>query len=93
MNGFYRQLTEILKRHGFYFLRPGKGDHEIWGNDKIQRPVDRNSRSRHTANQILKQFGIKEKNLEEVKYDNRLDSLFCRLPCIDCGDSYPSALG
>lgn len=61
MNGFYRQLTAILKRHGFYFLRPGKGDHEIWGNDKIQRPVDRNSRSRHTANQVLKQFGINEK--------------------------------
>lgn len=57
----YKQLTEILKRHGYRFLRPGKGDHEIWGNDRIQRPVDRNSRSRYTANAILKQFGISER--------------------------------
>lgn len=61
MNGFYRQLTAILKRYGFRFLRQGKGDHEIWGNDQIQRPVDRNSRSRFTANAILRQFGIKER--------------------------------
>lgn len=61
MNGFYKHLTEILKRNGFRFLRPGRGDHEIWGNGKIQRPVDRNSRSRHTANAVLKQFGLKDR--------------------------------
>lgn len=61
MNGFYKQLIAILKQHGFRFIRSGKGDHEIWGNDKLQRPVDRNSRSRHTANAILRQFGIKER--------------------------------
>ena len=61
MNGFYKQLVAILKRYGFRFIRQGRGDHEIWGNDQIERPVDRNSRSRHTANAILKQFVIKEK--------------------------------
>ncbi len=61
MNGFYKQLTEILRRHGFRLLRSGKGDHEVWGNEKLKLTVDRNGRSRHTANSILRQFGIKEK--------------------------------
>ena len=45
MNGFYKQLIAILKQNGFRYIRQGKGDHEIWGNGKIERPVDRNSRS------------------------------------------------
>lgn len=61
MNGFYKQLIAILKQHGFRYIRQGKGDHEIWGNGKIERPVDRNSRSRHTANSVLKQCGINKK--------------------------------
>jgi hypothetical protein len=61
MNGYYKQLTEILRKYGFRCIRKGKGDHEIWGNGKVARPVDRNSRSRHTANEVLKQCGIKEK--------------------------------
>jgi hypothetical protein len=61
MNGFYKQLKEILKRHGFQIIRQGRGDHQIWGNGKVQCPVDRNCRSRHTANAVLKQCGIDEK--------------------------------
>lgn len=61
MSGYYQQLTAILKRHGFRFIRQGKGDHEIGGNGTIERPVDRNSRSRHTANAVLKQCGISER--------------------------------
>jgi len=32
MNGYYKQLIEILKRYGGYFVRNGRGDHEIWSN-------------------------------------------------------------
>ncbi len=29
MNGYYKLVTEILKQHGYYLLRQGKGAHEI----------------------------------------------------------------
>lgn len=61
MNGFYKQLTEILKRYGFRFLRSGKGDHEIWGSGTISVTVDRNTRSRFTANKVLKDAQIPER--------------------------------
>ena len=35
MNGYYKQLTEILRKYGFRCIRKGKGDHEIWGNGKV----------------------------------------------------------
>lgn len=61
MNGYYKQLIKILKNYNIHFIRNGKGDHEIWGNGTTSQPVDRNCRSRFTANAILKNFGIKEK--------------------------------
>jgi predicted RNA binding protein YcfA (HicA-like mRNA interferase family) len=44
-------------------LRAGKGDHEIWTSPGSDRPivVDGKIMSRHTANAILKQAGIKRK--------------------------------
>jgi predicted RNA binding protein YcfA (HicA-like mRNA interferase family) len=32
-----RILKQILTEHGFYFVRQGKGSHEIWGNDHGMR--------------------------------------------------------
>lgn len=61
--GFYRDIVEILKRHGCHFKRQGPGDHEMWFSPISQRtfPVDRGCMSRHTANQIMKQAGIAHK--------------------------------
>jgi hypothetical protein len=41
-------------------VRPGKGDHEIWYSpiSKINFAVDNGTKSRHTANQSLKQAGL-----------------------------------
>lgn len=61
MEGYYKKLVAILKKYGYYYLRQGKGSHEIWGNEKVAKPVPHNSHNRHTANGILKQFGINEK--------------------------------
>lgn len=63
MAGFYRTLTEILIAHGCYLERPGRGDHEIWFSPINQRrfTVDRGTKSRHTANESLKQAGIDRK--------------------------------
>jgi len=54
------KLKEILRAHGCYFERPGRGDHEIWYSPTTGRrfPVDHAIVSRHTANAVLKQAGI-----------------------------------
>lgn len=53
-------VKEILRAHGCYVERPGKGDHEIWYSPVTQRrfPVDSKILSRHTANGVLRQAGI-----------------------------------
>jgi predicted RNA binding protein YcfA (HicA-like mRNA interferase family) len=35
-----RIFKQLLIQSGFRFIRQGKGDHEIWGNDHITFPVD-----------------------------------------------------
>ena len=59
--GFYTEIVEALKAAGCTFKRQGKGDHEIWYSPITNRniTVDRGVPSRHTANQIMKQAGIK----------------------------------
>ena len=54
------ELKQILRDHGCYFGRQGKGDHEIWYSPITRRyfPVDSKILSRHTANAVLKQAGI-----------------------------------
>nr|WP_244999211.1 type II toxin-antitoxin system HicA family toxin [Chromobacterium subtsugae] len=49
-----------MKEYGCSFDRQGKGDHEIWYSPITQTkfPVDGSIRSRHTANEIMKQAGI-----------------------------------
>jgi predicted RNA binding protein YcfA (HicA-like mRNA interferase family) len=58
MNGFYAQVTALLKDGGFYFVRQGKGSHEIWSNGRLVVSVPSNCKSRHTANSILKDAQI-----------------------------------
>jgi predicted RNA binding protein YcfA (HicA-like mRNA interferase family) len=61
VQGYTKQLKAILREQGWELLRSGKGDHEIWAHPG--RPtslvVDGKIMSRHTANAILKQAGIK----------------------------------
>lgn len=61
MAGYTDQVKVILRRHNCRKDRSGKGDHEIWYSPINGRkfPVDHNIRSRHTANGILKQAGIR----------------------------------
>jgi hypothetical protein len=58
--GFYQELVELLRRAGCTHVRAGKGDHEIWFSPMTQRhfTVDHGSKSRHTANETLKQAGL-----------------------------------
>jgi predicted RNA binding protein YcfA (HicA-like mRNA interferase family) len=53
----YRELVAVLRRHGCFMVRPGKGSHEIWFSPVSGRhvTVPRHARSRHTMNEILKQ--------------------------------------
>ena len=60
VDDYYAQLTRILRRNGCRLVRTGK--HAIWHspiNDQtFSVPA---SRSRHTANEVLKQAGIAER--------------------------------
>jgi hypothetical protein len=60
MGGFTRELKAMLQQAGCRYVRPGKGDHEIWYSPitGISFPVDSDIKSRHTANQALKQAGL-----------------------------------
>ncbi len=60
MPGFTRDVKRALEAAGCYFHRQGRGDHEIWYSPISQRhfTVDGSIRSRHTANETLKQAGL-----------------------------------
>ena len=63
MPSFEREVREALREHGCYLHRQGRGDHEIWYSPITNRKftVDGVIKSRHTANAIMKQAGIKKK--------------------------------
>ncbi len=60
MANFTSKLKKILQEAGCYFVRQGKGDHEIWYSPITKRyfVVDSKIKSRHTANAVLKQAGL-----------------------------------
>lgn len=63
MPTYEREVRKLLKEAGCTFVRQGKGDHEIWSSphSKINFTVDGRIKSRHTANEILKQAGLPKK--------------------------------
>lgn len=63
MAGYTRLVKDMLRKHGCEFLRQGKGDHEVWWNPTTEQKfdVDSDIKSRHTANQIMKQADIDHK--------------------------------
>jgi predicted RNA binding protein YcfA (HicA-like mRNA interferase family) len=60
MAEFYGDLVRILQANGCYLVRTGKGSHEIWfspvSNQNVTVP--RSTKSRHTANDVLKKAGL-----------------------------------
>lgn len=60
MAEYEKLVRNKLKEEGCYFVRRGKGDHDIWFSPitNITFPVDGKIKSRHTANGIMKQAGI-----------------------------------
>jgi len=64
MKDYSKPVKELLDKHGWHFLRHGgKGSHDIWqspcGSKTVS--VNKNMKSRHTANDILNQAGLKER--------------------------------
>lgn len=60
MAEYEKKLRQVLSNHGCYFVRHGKGDHDIWHSpiNGTNVTVDGKIKSRHTANQVLKESGI-----------------------------------
>ncbi|HRG15507.1 MAG TPA: type II toxin-antitoxin system HicA family toxin [Pseudomonadota bacterium] len=60
MEGFSAELKRLLLAAGCQYVRPGKGDHEIWYSPQteLRFVVDAKILSRHTANAVLKQAGL-----------------------------------
>ena len=63
MAEYEKTVRKILNDNGCTFVRHGKGDHDIWYSpiSKIRFTVDTKIKSRHTANAIMKQSGLKYK--------------------------------
>lgn len=61
MNGYYRQLIDLIQANNGYRVGPAKGSHEKWGCNGKVTIVPFNCPSRHTANDILKALKIKHK--------------------------------
>ncbi len=61
MAEYEKKVREQLSRNGCRFIRRGKGDHDIWYSPITNRnfAVDSRIKSRHTANAIMKESGIK----------------------------------
>jgi hypothetical protein len=61
MAEYEKIVRKILSENGCAFVRRGKGDHDIWHSPINNRnvTVDTKIPSRHMANVIMKQCGIK----------------------------------
>jgi len=63
MADYTRALKQYLREAGCRYERQGKGDHVIWYSPitNIRFVVDNHTKSRHTANAVLKQAGLPKK--------------------------------
>lgn len=63
MAEYEKKVREILRANGCRFVRHGRGDHDIWYSPitNTNVTVDGKIKSRFTANEILKQSGIKDR--------------------------------
>ena len=60
MAEYEKKLRAVLKEYGCSFVRHGKGDHDVWYSPHVKKTfaVDSKIKSRHMANEILKQAGV-----------------------------------
>ncbi len=60
MAEYEKLVRKVLSQNGCFFIRHGKGDHDIWYSPITDRSVavDSKIKSRHMSNEILKQSGI-----------------------------------
>jgi hypothetical protein len=60
MADFYPQLVALLVATGCRKIRPGRGSHEISRSPLTERnfTLPKSTKSRHTANEVLKQTGL-----------------------------------
>jgi len=63
MADYTRQVKKLLSDNGCYFVRYGKGDHEIWHSVITNRivVVDGSIKKRSSANKTLKTAGVTQK--------------------------------
>ena len=63
MAEYEKKVRKILSENECEFVRRGKGDHDIWHSSISGKsfPVDGKIKSRHIANAIMKQAGIKHR--------------------------------
>jgi len=61
MNGYEKQVKKFSANTAGNSVRHGKGSHDYWGNGSLSVTVNHNCKSRHTANSIMKDAGIKHK--------------------------------
>ena len=67
MADFSKDVIKIILQNNCVFVRHGKGDHDIYYSEITKRhfTVDNKIKSRHTANAIMKQSGVKFKFQDE----------------------------
>jgi predicted RNA binding protein YcfA (HicA-like mRNA interferase family) len=62
MPTYFDELVKIMREHGCWRVEGGKGSHQKWRSPINGRTVTvPRSKSRHTANEVLKQLGIEKK--------------------------------
>jgi len=63
MADYEKKVRNVLSENNCRFVRRGKGDHDVWYSPLTNStfPVDGKIKSRHSANGIMKQAGIKYK--------------------------------
>ena len=63
MADYTRQVKKLLSQNGCYFVRYGKGDHEIWHSPITEGNITVDSRiwKRSSANRTLKNAGVNQK--------------------------------
>jgi len=63
MANYTQKVKRVLSDNGCYFIRQGKGDHEVWHSPITNRivVVDGKIVKRSSANETIKNAGIKIK--------------------------------
>jgi len=63
MAEYEKKVRKILSKNACHFVRRGNGDHDVWYSPMTNAtfPVDGKIKSRHMANVVMKQAGIKHK--------------------------------